>query len=350
MSLVEICKVVKNSTNLRAIYRDTIARDLDYVLGIGIPPTRTLNYDLLKLKSSFRSVDDNSDLATFRWDLVESCTDMSRAVPYEGQNRGGQSIALEPPSRPNISDYHIGSQANSNQQISRSQGTGEQNSYGAFNSSQPTHTAPSTHQSSSYYQTPYNSGAYGQNSSRPQVVNGSHPHSHVSPPQNQLAARSFSSTPLQSSSRQLPALNRPLPSQQFYGSHTANTSSRLTNQSSAPQTATNIQTPAQKSYDSPPAMSSQKRLPTARSRDSPELPTPHPPERNMPPPKPVPPSSSKQTPPLFRFSKEQRAVLEKEAMINMYPAMPLKQRLALEIGVDVKKVSVSWSSSSGLHR
>lgn len=45
--------------------------------------------------------------------------------------------------------------------------------------------------------------------------------------------------------------------------------------------------------------------------------------------------------PIFRFSKEQRAVLERSATMNMSPGMDVKRQLAQQIGVDVKRVHVS---------
>lgn len=54
----------------------------------------------------------------------------------------------------------------------------------------------------------------------------------------------------------------------------------------------------------------------------------------------VTPTSASKSGNLFRFSKEQRAILERSATLNMSPSLAVKQRLAQEIDVDVKKVTV----------
>jgi hypothetical protein len=59
------------------------------------------------------------------------------------------------------------------------------------------------------------------------------------------------------------------------------------------------------------------------------------------PPSSVPASSNGKRQPPFRFSEQQRAVLEKDARINMYPSLIHRQTLAQDIGVPIKKVSVN---------
>lgn len=56
-------------TNYGDFYRNTIARDV--LLAVGQHPDRPgLNHHLLGLKDHFKYVDDNSDLSTLRWDLI----------------------------------------------------------------------------------------------------------------------------------------------------------------------------------------------------------------------------------------------------------------------------------------
>ncbi|EFW13685.1 hypothetical protein D8B26_002570 [Coccidioides posadasii str. Silveira] len=98
----DIVKPFNKAEALRKTYYNpkTIARDV--LIAAGRHPTeRPLNYHLLKLRVSFQAVDYNSDLRTFRWDLVDP-----GSPPPE--------VALAPlPSRPPIPSRPPNSDLNS---------------------------------------------------------------------------------------------------------------------------------------------------------------------------------------------------------------------------------------------
>lgn len=272
---------------------------------------------------------------------------MPPAIPYDDLNHGGQSIPVRSPTRPNQVGLPVAAQASNdqnffNQGFSTPPGGREVSTYGGFIPSHTGHSGPSLNQSP-YYQTPY-----GPTPHPPSSANGSYALNDLSHQQNQQVTAPYSvfrlDQKLNDQRQSPPALSRPnQPSQVPDATAPGTVDHHTLPAQPVLSRPTSSQAPSISSH--PPSESLSHQPAPSRSRyPPPKSPSPSSdsPAQRKAPAKSVPPKNGRGTPPLFRFTKEQRAILENEARINMYPAMPLKLRLAQEIGVDVKKVSVSY--------